>query len=103
MQLESTLFGVCIVQIKPQMEAVLKLPDDSLTKEIRLTQDLLELFIKYNIPSDLLTYDGEAHVPVARKIEAVKGYVKEMYEMINAKKQTEMDEKRQEVSAGKGL
>lgn len=38
MQLESTLFGVCVVQIKPQLEKVLRLPDDSLTKEIQLTQ-----------------------------------------------------------------
>ena len=43
MQLESTLFGVCIIQIKPQLEKLLKLPNDSLTKEIQLTQDLLNL------------------------------------------------------------
>lgn len=42
MQLESSLFGICIVQLKPQLEKLLKIPNDSLTKEIRLTQDLLE-------------------------------------------------------------
>ena len=46
MQLESTLFGVLVVQIKPQLERVLNLADDSLTKEIKLTQDLMQLFIK---------------------------------------------------------
>lgn len=56
MQLASTLFGVCVVQIKPQLEKLLNLPDDSLTKEIRLTQDLMDLFIKYQIPSDLISY-----------------------------------------------
>ena len=30
---ESTLFGVLVVQIKPQLEKLLNLPDDSLTKE----------------------------------------------------------------------
>src|SRR5690242_12719707 len=40
MQLESTLFGVCVIQIKPALEKVLNLPDDALTKEIALTQDL---------------------------------------------------------------
>merc|ERR1712151_1458998 len=58
MQLESTLFGVLVIQIKPQLEKVLNLPDDSLTKEIKLTQDLMQLFTKYQIPTDLLSYDG---------------------------------------------
>ena len=53
MQLESTLFGIVVVQVKPQLEQLLKLPAagckprfshlqskvDSLTKEIKLTQD----------------------------------------------------------------
>ncbi len=34
----STLFGVCVLQIKPQLEKLLKLPADALTKEIALTQ-----------------------------------------------------------------
>eukprot|EP00961_Rhodomonas_salina_P032283 435351-Rhodomonas_salina.1 len=55
MQLESTLFAVCVVQIKPLLERVLNLPPESLSKEIKLTQDLTELFIKYQIPADLLT------------------------------------------------
>ena len=55
MQLQSTLFGVCVIQIRPQLERLLGLPPESLTKEIKLTQDLLELFVKYHIPSDLLT------------------------------------------------
>ena len=38
MQLESTLFGVAVVQIKPALERVLRLSPDSLTKEIRLNQ-----------------------------------------------------------------
>jgi len=58
MQLESTLFGVLVIQIKPQLEKVLNLPEDSLAKEIKLTQDLMQLFIKYQIPSDLLSFDA---------------------------------------------
>ena len=56
MQLESSLFGVCVIQMKPQLEKLLKLPYDSLTKEIKLSEELFELFIKYQIPSDLLSY-----------------------------------------------
>ena len=32
MQLESSVFGVCVVQLKPQLEALLGLDDDALTK-----------------------------------------------------------------------
>eukprot|EP00435_Cladocopium_sp_Y103_P051810 s858_g16.t1 len=52
MQLESTLCGILVVQLKPQLERLLRLPPEALTKEIKLTQDLLQLFIKYQIPSD---------------------------------------------------
>ena len=54
MQLEGTLFTIVVIQIKPQLEKLLKLPNDSLTKEIKLTQDLLNLFIEYQIPSTAL-------------------------------------------------
>ena len=46
MQLSSTLFGILVLQVKPQLERCLNLPDDSLTKQIRLTQQLMELFTK---------------------------------------------------------
>jgi len=56
MQLQSTLFAVCVLQIKPHLEQVLQLPHDALTKEIRLTQQLMELFIEHQIPSDQLCF-----------------------------------------------
>jgi hypothetical protein len=57
MQLDSSVLGVCIIQIKPQLEKLLGLSEGSLTKEIKLTEDLMELFVEYQIPSDLLTCD----------------------------------------------
>lgn len=59
MQLESSVLGVCIVQIKPQLEKLLGLPQDSLTKEMKLTEDLTEMFVEYQVPSDLVSYDGD--------------------------------------------
>jgi len=91
MQLESTLFGVCVLQIKPQLEKLLRLPNDSLTKEIQLSQDLLDLFIQYQVPSDLLSYDGAENAPMAQKVETVQKYVKNMYDMINKSKQVQLD------------
>ena len=57
MQLESTLLGICVVQIKPALERVLNLTDDSLTKELVLTQDLLKLFVDYQVPADQMRYN----------------------------------------------
>jgi hypothetical protein len=105
MQLGSTLFGVCIVQIKPQLEKVLNLPPDALTKEIQLTQDLMKLFIEYQIPSDLLSYESLASkeggwddlkaadkVSVSEKLSAVRKNVAGMMTMINEEKQKQIDE-----------
>ena len=95
MQLESTLFGVCVIQIKPQLEKLLRLPPDSLTKEIRMTQELLNLFIEYQIPSDLLSYDGPADLPTDEKLGRVKQYIARMHEMIELSKARELEQERE--------
>jgi hypothetical protein len=97
MQLESTLFAVCVIQIKPQLEKVLKLQADSLTKEIKLTQDLMQLFIKYQIPTDLLSFEQTAGVhsanPTAQeRLLAVKGHVQSMQDLLTAAKNEEIAE-----------
>ncbi|MBK6533801.1 MAG: hypothetical protein IPF99_30715 [Deltaproteobacteria bacterium] len=92
MQLESTLFGVCVVQIKPQLERLLKLPPDSLTKEIKLTQDLLALFMEHQIPSDLLSYDGPEEAEAAVKLARVGEYVARMHAVIGEAKLRELEE-----------
>jgi hypothetical protein len=53
-QLSCTLFAVCAVPIRPQLERVLRLPENAMTKEIRLTSDLLELFALHNFSPDLV-------------------------------------------------
>lgn len=55
MQLSSTLFAVCVIHVKPQLELLLRAPSGSLTKEIRLTQDALNILVRYQIPGDLLS------------------------------------------------
>jgi len=101
MQLASTLFGVLVIQIKPQLEQVLNLPEDSLTKEIKLTQDLMQLFIQYQIPSDLLSFDstdqatGTEMVAASNseKLQAVRSHVKNIFEIIDAAKKGEIEER----------
>ena len=91
MQLEhSSLLGLLVIPIKPQLERVLQLPTDALTKELQLNQDLMELFIEYQIPSDLLSYpeatggaglglgSSEVDISASTKISTVKGYVASM-------------------------
>merc|ERR1719353_1769926 len=106
MQLESTLFGILVIQIKPQLEKVLNLPDDSLTKETKLTQDLQQLFIKYQIPSDLLAFDPNSIIEgvqvvgstPAEKLAAVKGHVKAMFDMIGLSQREEVQQRAMEQS-----
>ena len=62
----------------------MKLSEDSLTKEIKLTQDLMNLFVEYQIPSDLLSFDGPADTPVRQQIARVQHLVNEMKEMIES-------------------
>ncbi|CAM9548761.1 unnamed protein product [Choristocarpus tenellus] len=95
MQLESTLFGVLVIQIKPQMETLLRLPPGALTKEIQLTQDLMQLFIEYQVPSDLLTFDGHEDASLEDKLLAVKGSVTNLQATIQMQKKQELDEQRQ--------
>lgn len=94
MKLSSSVFGICVVQLKPQLEVLLGLPEKSLTKEIRLTQDLLSLFIDYQIPSDLLSYDGTDELEPFAKVEVVKGHVKKVYAMIDDLNQGDLKEAR---------
>ena len=49
MQLEGSLFGVLVIELKPALEALLGLADGALTKEIALTRSLLELFMTYQV------------------------------------------------------
>ena len=90
MQLSSTLFGVCAIQIKPQLEKVLNLSEDSLIKEIELTQDLMKLFIEYQIPSDLLSFGGGTEATKEERLESVKRNVKSVQLTLQLAKNKEL-------------
>jgi len=87
MQLDSSVFGLCVIQVKPQMEALLDLPPNSLTKEIQLTQDLLSLFVEHQIPPSLVSYDGDMDATPNEKVTAVKQHVKGVLEVIDGMKE----------------
>jgi hypothetical protein len=97
MKLSSSVFGVCVVQLKPQLEILLGLPEKSLTKEIRLTQDLLSLFIDYQIPSDLLSDDGADDLDSSENVTIVKQHVKNVQDMIDTLKERDLKEARMEA------
>ena len=99
-QLEGTVFGLLTIQLKPQLEKLLKLQDGSLTKEIQLTQDLLRLFIEYQVPSDLLSYEGDIEADVAARLSQVKGHVKSIMEMIEKTKKDQLEETAKEFVQG---
>jgi hypothetical protein len=92
MQLESSVMGVCIVQIKPQLEKLLRLPQDSLTKEMKLTEDLMQLFVEFQVPSDLMSYDGEESNDVSTKdkVANVKDHVNSVLGVIAEQKKEQL-------------
>ncbi|CAJ1960166.1 unnamed protein product [Cylindrotheca closterium] len=94
MQLESSVFGVAVIQIKPQLEALLGLPEDSLAKEIKLTEDLMELFVEYQVPSDLLSYDELAvAVSTSEKVDIVRQNVKAVMSVVEGTKEKQLEAK----------
>jgi hypothetical protein len=60
-----------------------------------MTQDLLSLFIEYQIPSDLLSYDGPPEAETDEKLARVREYVAKMQEMIELSKQREIEQERE--------
>jgi ubiquitin len=98
MQLESSVFGICIIQIKPQLERLLNLPEGALTKEMQLTQDLMSLFVDYQIPSDLLSFDGLSDSSVDIKVAAVMDHTKAVMDVIKRTKEKHLKEERQSAN-----
>ncbi|VEU33662.1 unnamed protein product [Pseudo-nitzschia multistriata] len=92
MQLESSVLGVCIIQIKPQLEKLLGLPRDSLAKEMKLTEDLTELFVEYQVPSDLLSYDGGSSESTKDQVASVKENVKSILDVIAQQKKEQLEQ-----------
>lgn len=99
MQLASTVFAVAVIQVKPQLERLLDLPDGSLTQEVQLTQDILELVINYQLPSSLIAYHGDPDLAREAKVQAVKSDVGRLHVMINEAKEQELKEKEREELA----
>ena len=97
MQLEGSAFAVCLIHIVPQLEVVLGLPDGSLTKELELTREVLEMFTTYQIPPDLLSYTGPAASSTDEKLRAVKGHASKLRKMINDIKSDELAQAKQQA------
>jgi hypothetical protein len=100
MKLSSSVFAVGVIQLKPQLEVLLGLPDESLTKEVELTQDLMKLFVDYQIPSDLLSYDGNIDSSPLEKVAKVKEHVNHIKKMIEKAKESELENAKQEAQMG---
>eukprot|EP01083_Nonionella_stella_P168058 566289_1 len=73
---------------------------------MKLTQDLMELFVEYQIPSDMLSYNGfDQDVAVADKISNVRDNVKGVIDVINAEKEKQLnaEAKRTEMAVEKAV
>jgi hypothetical protein len=58
----------------------------------------LELFIKYQIPSDLISYEGNPNLNTDIKLKTVKGHVAAMQAMIKESQDREIQEKAKEFA-----
>jgi len=118
MQLDSSVLGVCVIQIKPQLERLLGLPQDSLTKEMKLTEDLTELFVEYQVPSDLVSCDfgivaGNENAnanenenkidykSVKDQVANVREHVQSVLDVIDAQKKEQLEEQERKKSMAK--
>ncbi|CAB9506705.1 expressed unknown protein [Seminavis robusta] len=100
-QLDSSVFGICVIQVKPQMECLLNLPQNALTKEIQLTTDLLSLFAEYQVPPTLVSYDGADSAALAEKVSAVKEHVKGVLDVIKGIKEEQLHEEARKAAMHK--
>jgi hypothetical protein len=88
MQLGGTIFAMLTIQIKPQLEKVLKIPKGSITKELKLTQDLMKLFIAYQIPADLLSFEGTS----TEHVKVIQENVAKIMNVIDQEQKLELEE-----------
>eukprot|EP01127_Copromyxa_protea_P007940 TRINITY_DN1806_c0_g1_i6.p1 TRINITY_DN1806_c0_g1~~TRINITY_DN1806_c0_g1_i6.p1 ORF type:complete len:801 (-),score=129.85 TRINITY_DN1806_c0_g1_i6:943-3345(-) len=104
MQLSSTLFGICVVHVNPQLEIILNLPPNCLAKELQLVQDILELMIEYKISADMLSFYGIDSVTTSEKLGEVKENVWRMKQYISETKEdlleAESQRRLKEILAG---
>ena len=101
LQLSGTLFGVCVIQVKPHLEELLGLSVSSLAKEIELTNEILSLFLEFGISSDMMRVDErereDGEVGCERKRELVQMVAKNVgrvTEMINREREEILERQR---------
>ena len=85
------------IQIKPQLEKLLNLEADSLTKEIELTQDIMKLFVDHQIPSDLLSAEG-GHGSSQTKLDEVRRNVQSIKHVIEGSRERDLEASYEEAS-----
>ena len=78
-RLQNSIFAICVIQVKPHLEQVLKLPADSLSREIALTQSVIDLFINHQITADHIC----AEVDSPNYLEAVKSNVAKVTSLLS--------------------
>lgn len=98
-QLASSVFAICTIEVKAMMEKVLNVDKGSLTKELSLTKSLMDLFIRYQISPDLLSFDGDDNLSSKEKIQRVRENNDAIQKVVNDEKMKEIEEakKRAEI------
>lgn len=92
-QLKSSVFGFCVIRVKPQLEALLNLPTNSITNEIQLIQDLLQLLVECQIPPNFVSFNGPESTPTEGKLNVVESHVKARLDGIQGIKDSQLSGK----------
>ena len=96
-QLDQSLFAIAVIPLKEQMEMVLALPRYSLVKEISLFNSLLDVFIDWQIPPDMLKGNNVAQVKLnVERIQLIVE-IQKIREMENNLFQHELEQKKKPV------
>ena len=100
LQLEGSVFALAIILVRPQLEKALNLVGGSLTKELELTEGIMELLTTYHIPADVLAYDvsgrdGWAATAEQRLLE-VREHVESVKAMVASARKEELARQQQE-------
>ena len=68
-----------------------------------MAEHLTSIFVDFQIPSDLLSYDGPPDTSMAEKVETVKRYVQNVINVIEASKQKQLEEEKLKASTRKAM
>jgi hypothetical protein len=74
-QLSDSALGVMVLNLKPAIEMLLNVAEGTMTKEIALSERVMQLFVEYDIPPDLLRTQSGSLLELRYNVERVNEHL----------------------------